>query len=102
MSLVHVSHCCRIHGCKYGDTDCPVVSGACSAEDLCEECWNDIRAGEPRTRGVISPEREAEIWRQAFFDLHANTNTANQDDLIEIVAKFTENEGEAIRLIRGH
>ena len=38
---VHTEHCCRIHGCKYGDTDCPVESGAkrpsfpCS----CNEEW---------------------------------------------------------------
>jgi hypothetical protein len=24
---VHAAHCCKWHGCKYGDEDCPVVSG---------------------------------------------------------------------------
>ena len=24
---VHAAHCCKWHGCKYGDKDCPVVSG---------------------------------------------------------------------------
>ena len=24
---VHRTHCCILHGCKYGDDDCPVVSG---------------------------------------------------------------------------
>lgn len=24
---VHMSHCCKKHGCKYGDDACPVVLG---------------------------------------------------------------------------
>ena len=24
---VHVHHCCKKHGCKYGDDDCPVAYG---------------------------------------------------------------------------
>jgi hypothetical protein len=24
---VHLTHCCAIHGCKYGDDDCPVALG---------------------------------------------------------------------------
>jgi hypothetical protein len=24
---VHAAHCCKWHGCKYGDKDCPVVAG---------------------------------------------------------------------------
>lgn len=24
---VHISHCCILHGCKYGDRDCPVKLG---------------------------------------------------------------------------
>jgi len=35
---VHKSHCCAIHGCKYGDKDCPVVSGEVFQEYECEEC----------------------------------------------------------------
>ena len=23
---VHQTHCCVVHGCKYGDEDCPVVT----------------------------------------------------------------------------
>lgn len=35
---VHTEHCCIIHGCKYGDEDCPVVSGEKSQSYLCESC----------------------------------------------------------------
>ena len=40
MSLYHScqSHCCSIHGCKYGLTGCPVVSGEVVQDYLCEQC----------------------------------------------------------------
>ena len=40
-SGVHASHCCARHGCKYGDADCPVVSGKVEQMYLCEECDNE-------------------------------------------------------------
>jgi hypothetical protein len=35
---VHRTHCCVIHGCKYGDEDCPVVNKKVLQEYLCEYC----------------------------------------------------------------
>lgn len=35
---VHANHCCVIHGCKYGDEDCPVVLGKVKQEYKCEFC----------------------------------------------------------------
>ena len=35
---VHIAHCCKWHGCKYGDPDCPVVSGEVKQEVLCWRC----------------------------------------------------------------
>lgn len=35
---VHISHCCLMHGCKYGDEDCPVVTGEAVQEYTCESC----------------------------------------------------------------
>ena len=37
----HVGHCCLIHGCKYGDDDCPVANKKILQEYLCEECFDD-------------------------------------------------------------
>jgi len=36
--LVHVEHCCSIHGCKYGDRDCPVKLGNKKQAYPCEWC----------------------------------------------------------------
>ncbi len=41
MSSVHSTHCCLEHGCKYGDEDCPVVSGREIQEFRCEKCCVD-------------------------------------------------------------
>lgn len=38
---VHVTHCCVYHGCKYGDSDCPVESRLVKQDDICEHCEED-------------------------------------------------------------
>lgn len=35
---VHTEHCCRVHGCKYGDSDCPVWLGYKPQSHPCETC----------------------------------------------------------------
>lgn len=37
----HIGHCCIIHGCKYGDEDCPVVNGETVQQYTCEYCVDD-------------------------------------------------------------
>lgn len=48
----HAAHCCKWHGCKYGDDDCPVVTGEIEQEYLCEECYEDLD-GEEYYREVL-------------------------------------------------
>ena len=40
----HQTHCCVVHGCKYGDgDDCPVENGSVLQDYLCESCgWNGV------------------------------------------------------------
>lgn len=38
---VHVRHCCIIHGCKYGELDCPVSIGRLKQKYPCEWCMED-------------------------------------------------------------
>ena len=35
---VHTEHCCKVHGCKYGDADCTVVTGKKKQAYPCESC----------------------------------------------------------------
>ena len=32
------SHCCALHGCKYGHAGCPVENGEVVQDHLCEQC----------------------------------------------------------------
>jgi hypothetical protein len=34
---VHETHCCKKHGCKYGNIDCPVVLKLIPQKYTCEE-----------------------------------------------------------------
>lgn len=51
---VHETHCCEIHGCKYGDEDCPVVLGIVKQKYECESCdlershWNKFSETPPK------------------------------------------------------
>lgn len=38
----HPTHCCKWHGCKYGDPDCPVVTGKVNQIYLCDYCYDDL------------------------------------------------------------
>lgn len=38
----HISHCCKWHGCKFGESDCPVATGKIRQGYLCEYCYNDL------------------------------------------------------------
>ena len=35
---VHRTHCCKEHGCKYRNDDCPVANGRIKQSGPCEEC----------------------------------------------------------------
>ena len=35
---VHENHCCKEHGCKYSEQQCPVVNGKIEQAFPCEEC----------------------------------------------------------------
>lgn len=39
---VHLTHCCALHGCKYGDHDCPVTNALASQVYMCEECESEV------------------------------------------------------------
>ena len=38
---VHQSHCCKKHGCKYGEENCPVANGSVKQDTPCERCGTD-------------------------------------------------------------
>lgn len=42
---VHRTHCCKEHGCKYGDEQCPVELGDIKQDHLCEDCQEERANG---------------------------------------------------------
>ena len=46
-AAVHAAHCCWMHGCKYGDDDCPVQDGKTRQLYPCEQCQDDIESDLP-------------------------------------------------------
>ena len=34
----HITHCCFMHGCKYGNLECPVTRGKLAQRYPCEFC----------------------------------------------------------------
>jgi len=50
---VHRTHCCVIHGCKYGDPDCPVENKKVLQEYLCEQCGDVYDSTEKTTMAQI-------------------------------------------------
>lgn len=53
------SHCCPVHGCKYGYDDCPVWLGQVVSEfsmnNGCEQCAADREDGRPTGDLVVVP-----------------------------------------------
>lgn len=52
---VHTEHCCKEHGCKYDDEDCPVVQGKKEQSFPCESCDDDARA--KKAAAEVAPEK---------------------------------------------
>lgn len=74
---VHITHCCTRHGCKYGDSDCPVHNRRAAQAYLCALCDED----NPRT--VLTMEAAAAIRTED-----------SEQALILTLAPDQEDEGE--------
>ena len=58
---VHAAHCCKWHGCKYGDPDCPVANGEVEQEYQCEDCWHILKE-ERYYRKMVQDIDEIKAW----------------------------------------
>lgn len=50
---VHTEHCCVTHGCKYGEADCSVATGAKQQSLPCEDCA-DVKCGDREAVEVVA------------------------------------------------
>ena len=80
---VHIAHCCYIHGCKYGDEDCPVVSGEVAQKYPCYDCDEGT---EPYTLEEIELLRKTKSYRP--------TNKEMKQQIADLEAKLAEKDKE--------
>ena len=59
---VHAAHCCKWHGCKYGDEDCPVVLGQVEQLYTCEYC-DVLLEDEEWHRSAVQQLDEIKAWK---------------------------------------
>ncbi|MBP3707114.1 MAG: hypothetical protein J6J36_00695 [Clostridia bacterium] len=64
---VHITHCCYIHGCKYGNKDCPVVCGKVVQRYLCWDCEESEEI--PYTLEEIEKLRKNKSYRPTYKQL---------------------------------
>jgi len=72
---VHVHHCCKKHGCKYGNEDCPVAYGDVEQVHPCMDCDDgymhdepDFDIGNPEVEWIMKERRKGyENERKAFL-----------------------------------
>jgi hypothetical protein len=61
---VHAAHCCKWHGCKYGDPDCPVANGEVEQRYPCEYC-SELLIEEEYYTGPSREIAEIKAWWEA-------------------------------------
>ena len=81
---VHEGHCCKVHGCKYGNSDCPVTNNETSQDFTCEICdFEGIYS--------LSELKELEfLTREALLNKDSNSTVEVSSDLLRALI-FGEN-----------
>lgn len=100
---VHRTHCCKTHGCKYGDKDCPVVSGEikqvyeCQDGDINDPCFGISTAD--KYEHFTSPKNKADydkvcdlIERKEWRQLDEMVNTWTDVKKISYVVTLLADE----------
>lgn len=97
---VHLAHCCKRHGCKYGDKDCPVAFGDAEQLYLCDACVEDEREyGVAKKGGGVSDDSlivarndcSAKAW--ALLEHRANEMQRMRSEIVELYRRLCRYEG---------
>lgn len=88
---VHTSHCCALHGCKYGDENCPVVLKTHKQEYDCESCDYDKEFPHIDTERLDFFENNAEWFR------YTGISTLTMDGKYPCWSVWTPKEGRTTR-----
>lgn len=63
----HATHCCWLHGCKYSDDDCPVITGDVKQAYGCEDCGDQGWETTP-PQELKEIDRRVGDWMARWFD----------------------------------
>lgn len=61
---VHITHCCILHGCKYGYEDCPVELGEVKQEYTCQDCGDDNFNKVEEVEEFIAIQKQVEEYKK--------------------------------------
>lgn len=65
---VHLTHCCVVHGCKYGEEDCPVETGVAMQVFPCTFCPTD----------------DEDVWDRLFVTREVKRALTVSDNTVEL------------------
>jgi hypothetical protein len=100
---VHRTHCCVLHGCKYGDKDCPVANEVIKQDYLCEDCLpyfnpevkHEVNVSETeyisiedRSKSYYVTEQEMKLGDLVVF--HKVINEVRTGEIVKRVVSFAE------------
>lgn len=70
----HESHCCVLHGCKYGNDNCPVVKRTHKQDYMCEWCETEGLKKIPDPKDPDYP-----VLEMSFLDLRKELIKARKE-----------------------
>jgi len=76
---VHQTHCCLLHGCKYGDDDCPVVSGKVKQDCICFDCEEEGISSIKELQNLIEDNKQ----KSSIGICYINTTNLSDLDILE-------------------
>lgn len=83
---VHADHCCWIHGCKYGDDDCPVEAGRVQQQYRCHQCQEDGFESVEDIQAVKQGNRETCVYCGHLLPINTTGNQIKT--IIEAIRQY--------------
>lgn len=81
---VHKTHCCKKHGCKYGDANCPVELGivkqtyTCEFEEIHDKCFEPKFSDLESKNGYIFTQEELDAYTRDIINLTLKKETKSR------------------------
>ena len=95
------SHCCVLHGCKYGYDDCPVATKQVVQDYVCEQCsvYDGIQDMDQLHALMASMEgADGDLWKMnETFNEYAGLEAVYRDRILELRSAIRKHKEGLIR-----